>query len=152
MLVVGTPLNHEKNKTGNITSLASDTEGYIYGVKTDVTDSASKEWILNQSRVNTEFQRNKFNTFIQKLNPEILGKLEMSEKEYVELVSTNKVPKTFQEKLDLIKKQNGLQEFDINIKQASSFFVGRAGFPGNECFNLTTAVLYPRLSLTIKRD
>ncbi len=82
MLVVGTPLNHKKYNTGNITALAPDTEGYIYGITTDVKDNASKVWILNQSKVSTEFQRTKFNTFIQKIHP-MFKQLEMSYEEYV---------------------------------------------------------------------
>lgn len=107
LLVVGTPLHHEKNKTGNITSLASNTEGYIYGQINDITALDSKRWMLEQSQANTEMQRKKFNTFIKGLNP-MLANVEMTKEEYngVMLATSQDVPQSFKNKLDAIKTQN----------------------------------------------
>ncbi len=48
MAVVGTPLNHLKNNTGNITPLAPNTDAEVYGNLTPVSAPDAQKWILEQ--------------------------------------------------------------------------------------------------------
>ena len=101
---------------------------------------------------NTEFQRNKFNTFIQKLNPQMFGKLEMSYQEYTELVSTNIIPKSFQEQLDKIKNQNGVIYTEYTIGNEIHFLLnGKAVSEKIVRVDTESCVMYtPTIKLTVK--
>lgn len=69
--------------------------------------------------------------------------------EYKALLLTGKTSASFQAKLDTVKTENGLTKLSIDIKETVKFIAFRAGFPGNECFNASMALLYPRIVIAI---